>query len=84
MLARPCLGCDVHVLLVAQQLYMSSCFFSFLGMSHLVHIQTHKVTSPHTHKPDQTEININGFDMAKSAAKLLYGPVLVCLGVKKV
>ena len=30
-----------------------------------------------THKPDQTEININGFDIAKSAAQLLYGPVLV-------
>ena len=28
------------------------------------------------HKPDQTKININGFDMAKSAAQLLYGPVL--------
>ena len=30
-----------------------------------------------THKTDQTEININGFDMAKPAAQLLYGPVLV-------
>ena len=31
-----------------------------------------------THKPDQTKLNINGFDItAKSAAKLLYGPVLV-------
>ena len=29
------------------------------------------------HKPDQTKININGFDMAKSAAQLLYGPVIV-------
>ena len=36
-----------------------------------VHIQTHKVTSPHNNKPDQTKININGFDMAKSAAQLL-------------
>ena len=45
-----------------------------------VHIQTHKVTSPHNNKPDQTKININGFDMAISAAQLLYGPVLVsCL-----
>ena len=30
-----------------------------------------------TQKPDQTKININGFDMAKIAAQLLYGPVLV-------
>ena len=30
-----------------------------------------------THKPDQTKINIYRFDMAKSAAQLLYGPVLV-------
>ena len=30
-----------------------------------------------THKPDQTNINIYRFDMAKSAAQLLYGPVLV-------
>ena len=51
--------------------------FFFCGMSHTVQTQTHKVTIPHTHKPDQTKININGFDMAKSAAQLLYGPVLV-------
>ena len=30
-----------------------------------------------THKPNHTKINIDGFDMAKSAAQLLYGPVLV-------
>ena len=30
-----------------------------------------------THKLDQTKVNINGFGMAKSAAQLLYGPVLV-------
>ena len=30
-----------------------------------------------THQPDQTKINVNGFDMAKCAAQLLYGPVLV-------
>ena len=29
-----------------------------------------------THKPDQTKININLFDMVKSAAQLLYGPVI--------
>ena len=32
-----------------------------------------------THKPDQTKINIYRFDMAKSAAQLLYGPVLVSI-----
>ena len=36
-------------------------------------------TIPNTHKPDQTKINIIGFDMAKSAAQLLYGPVLVSI-----
>ena len=38
-----------------------------------------------THKPDQTKININEFDMAKSAAQLLYGPELVfkCSEIKK-
>ena len=46
---------------------MSSCFFCFFGCS--FHIQTHK--------PDQTKININGFNMTKSAAQLLYGPVLI-------
>ena len=30
-----------------------------------------------THEPDQTKININEFDLVKSAAQLLYGPVLV-------
>ena len=35
-----------------------------------------KVHTP-THKPDLTKINIKGFDVAKSAAQLLYGPVLV-------
>ena len=30
-----------------------------------------------THNSDQTKININGLDMAKSAAQLLYFPVLV-------
>ena len=30
-----------------------------------------------TQKPDQTKININEFDMAKSAAQLLYGPIFV-------
>ena len=34
-------------------------------MNSQVHIQTHK--------PDQTRININGSDMVKSAAQLLYG-----------
>ena len=32
-----------------------------------------------THKPNQTKININEFDMAKIAAQLLYSPVFfVC------
>ena len=30
-----------------------------------------------THKPDQTKININEFDMNNGAAQLLYGPVFV-------
>ena len=36
-----------------------------------------------THKPDQTKINIYRFDMAKSAAQRLYGPVLVCVCPQK-
>ena len=44
---------------------MSSCFlFLFLCL---------------THKPDVTKINIDRFDMAKSAAQLQYGPVLVII-----
>ena len=34
--------------------------------------------SDKTHQPDQTKLNINKFDMAKSAVQLLYVPVLVC------
>ena len=30
---------------------------------------------------DQTKVNINGFGMAKSAAQVLYGPVLVSLSL---
>ena len=29
------------------------------------------------HKPDQTKININEFDLVKSAAQLLYSPIPV-------
>ena len=54
--------------------FLCVCFCHIrLVLSHLAHIRTHKST----HKPDQTKIKINGFDMAKSAAQLLYGPVLV-------
>ena len=43
-------------------------------------LSTYKLTFPNrTHKLDQTKININGFAMAKSAAQLLYGPVLVLM-----
>ena len=41
-------------------------------------LYTYKLTFPNrTHKLDQTKITFNGFGMAKSAAQLLYGPVLV-------
>ena len=64
--------------LVAQQLYMSSCMFVcvFFLFVTSIQIRTHKskdkLTSPHTNSQD----NI-GFDLAKCAAQLLYGPVLV-------
>ena len=45
------------------------CFPSGPHTNSQVHIQAHK--------PDQTKININGLDMAKSAAQQLYFPVLV-------
>ena len=40
---------------------------------------THSQVHTQINKPEKTKIkqNINGFDMAKSAAQLLYGPVLV-------
>ena len=64
--------------LVAQQLYLSSCFFVFnfflcVGISHHVHIRTYKSANELTNQTDQTKININ----AKSAAQHLYGPVVV-------
>ena len=41
-------------------------------------LSTYKLMIPNrTHKLDQTKITINGFGMAKRAAQLLYGPVLV-------
>ena len=41
-------------------------------------LSTYKLKFPNrTYKLDQTKITINGFGMAKSAAQLLYGPVLV-------
>ena len=41
-------------------------------------LSTYKLTFQNrTHKLDQTKITINGFGMAKRAAQLLYGPVLV-------
>ena len=48
-------------------------FCVFVPFNPHINLQVHT----QTHKPDQTKININGFDMAKSAAQLLYGPVLV-------
>ena len=43
-------------------------------------LSTYKLTFPNrTHKLDQTKITINGFGMAKRAAQLLYGPVLVSI-----
>ena len=43
-------------------------------------LSTYKLTFPNrTYKLDQTKITINGFGMAKSAAQLLYGPVLVSI-----
>ena len=41
----------------------------YIPLSHPAHIRTHKL--------DQTKININGFDRAKSAAQVLYGPLLI-------
>ena len=42
-------------------------------------LSTYKLTFPkRNHKLYQTKITFNGFCMAKSAAQLLYGPVLVC------
>ena len=64
-------GCKTFFL-VAQQLYMSSCFFSVPSDPH-----TNSEVHIHTQKQDETKHNINGFDKAKSAAQLLYGPVLV-------
>ena len=61
-----------NLFLVAQQIYGYLWLYvpSFPHMNSQVHIQTHK--------PDQTKINIDGFDMAK----LLYGPVLVFFFIK--
>ena len=43
-------------------------------------LSTYKLIFPNkNHKLDQTKSTINGFGMAKSAAQLLYGPVLVSL-----
>ena len=50
----------------------------FVSMSRPVHIRTPQVQIQ-THKIDQTKVDINGFGMAKRAAQLLYGPVLVML-----
>ena len=56
---------------------MFSFFFFFVTS---IQIRTHKskdkLTSPHTNSQDNT-----GFDMAKCAAQLLYGPVLVPPGM---
>ena len=51
---------------------MASLLYLFISFAH-----TNSKVHTQTHKPDQTKININGFGMAKSAAQLLYGPVLV-------
>ena len=67
-------------LLVAQQLYLASCFFACVFVFELfVPSDPHTKSQVHTqpHKPDQIKININGFDMAKNAAQLLYGPILI-------
>ena len=45
----------------------------------LVFVPSDPQVHTETHQPDQTKININGFDMAKSAAQHLYGPVLVSI-----
>ena len=43
---------------------------------------TYELTSPHTDsKPDQTKININGFDMAKSAVVSLVPPARCAVAV---
>ena len=54
-------------------------FFVILCVCFFIPSDPHTNLQAHTQtcKPDQTKININGFDMAKSAAKLLYSPVLV-------
>ena len=57
---------------------MSSFFLCFLCVCFLLPSDPYMVHTQ-THKPDQTIINTNRFDMAKVAAQLLYGPVLVYL-----
>ena len=54
--------------LVVQQLNKSSCFFLVFGW--YVPFCPHRILQDHirTHKPDQTKININGFNLAISAA----------------
>ena len=43
-----------------------------------VHIQIlNSQVDMQTHKPEQTKINMNGFYMSKSAAQLLYSPIVV-------
>ena len=62
-----------------QHVIMFFCFFFVPSKSFFVPSDKHLNSKFHslTHKPDQTKINIKGFGMAKSAAQLPYGPVLV-------
>ena len=69
---------------VVQQLYKPSCMLiNNLYVFVPVHIWTKKsiydLTSPHANSQvhnSQTTLNINGFDLAKSTVKLMYGPIL--------
>ena len=62
---------------VKRELFVFFCFV-FLFVPSSPHTNSQAQVHIQTHKPDRTKININGFDMAKCAAQLLYGPVLVC------
>ena len=53
-------------------------FVLFFCLSVCPILSTYELKRPHTNSQlYQTKININGIDMAESAAQLLYGPVLV-------
>ena len=63
-----------NIIFSCAQLYMSSCFFcGYVPFGP----DTDSQVQVQTLKPDKTKLNINGFEMAKSAAQLLYSLVFV-------